>query len=424
MSVARGPGAWARIFVPFALGYYLSYLLRTVNAVISPSLTQELGLSAADLGLLTSMYFLAFGLAQIPVGIALDRFGPRRVEGTLLLMTAAGAVCFALGDSLLQLGIARAMIGLGVSSCLMAALTGFALWYPRERQSSMTGFIMSAGALGALTASVPVEAALPVLGWRGVFWIISGVALAVSMMIFRSLPDEVDSRPHETPAEALAVVAGIFLSPAFLRYAGSSMFFVGGFMALQSLWAVPWLMNVNGLDIAHAAQTLVLLNLGMLGGQFSIGVLGTLLARRGLKPLNLMQWGYGCVLVVQAAILFNIGPVPLLWLLFGFLSAVNSQTYLATSANFSRTIFGRVSTATNLMAFAGAFAVQWGLGLALDFLRGAGLEMKAALELGFAGLIVLQLLAFVPLLPGLRLPFRRRVPTTTPTESCSRPDGR
>lgn len=424
MHSALGPGAWARIFLPFALGYYLSYLLRTVNAVISPELTRDLGLSAADLGLLTSTYFLAFGLAQIPVGIALDRFGPRRVEGSLLLITAVGAAAFAHGDSLVELGIGRALIGLGVSACLMAALTGFAMWYPRDRQSSMTGFIMSAGALGALTASVPLEAILPVLGWRGVFWFISAVALAVSIMIFRSLPDDNEPHSRESLGEALAVVAGIFLSPEFLRFAASSMFFVGGFMALQSLWAVPWLMNVNQLDIAHAAQTLVVLNLGMLAGQFSIGMLGTRLSRRGVKPVSLLQGGYGCLLVVQAAILFDIGPLPLLWFLLGFLSAVNSQTYLATSVHFSRALFGRVSTATNLMAFAGAFAVQWGMGLALDFLQAGGQTMKDALEFAYAGLIALQLVAFLPLLPGFRLPFRRHGQKPKPTGSCSRPDGR
>src|SRR5690606_33013553 len=120
-----------------------------------------LSLSAADLGLLTSAYFLTFGFAQIPLGIALDRFGPRRVEGGLLLLAALGAATFALGDSLVHLGLARGLIGLGVSACLMAGLKGFAMWYPPERQSSMTGYIMAAGALGALTASAPVEAFLP-----------------------------------------------------------------------------------------------------------------------------------------------------------------------------------------------------------------------------------------------------------------------
>lgn len=159
-----------RVFLPFAAGYYLSYLMRTVNAVISPDLTRELGLGAADLGLLTSTYFFAFALAQIPVGIALDRYGPRRVEALLLLLTGLGAALFALGDSLPVLAGARGLIGFGVSACLMAGLKGFTLWFPRERLASMTGYVMSSGALGAVTASAPLEAALPFIGWRGAFW--------------------------------------------------------------------------------------------------------------------------------------------------------------------------------------------------------------------------------------------------------------
>ena len=173
-SSAPSPAFLAgRIFLPFALGYYLSYLLRTVNAVISPDLTGELGLSAADLGLLTSTYFFAFGLAQIPVGIALDRFGPRRVEAGLLLITGLGAVLFATGDGLPTLASGRGLIGLGVSACLMGGLKGFTLWFPREKLASMTGYIMSFGALGAVTASAPLEAMLPFIGWRGAFWAVA-----------------------------------------------------------------------------------------------------------------------------------------------------------------------------------------------------------------------------------------------------------
>jgi len=289
-----------RIFVPFALGYYLSYLLRTVNAVISPAITGELGLTAAQLGLLTSMYFLAFGLAQIPVGIALDRYGPRRVESALLLLTGLGAVLFALGDSIAGLGLARALIGLGVSACLMGALKGFALWYPPERQSSMTGFVMACGAMGALTASAPLEAAMPLLGWRGVFWGIAAVALATSIILWRSLPREAPAAGQGSLGAVLKSVGSIFVAPAFLRFAGSSLFFVGGFMALQSLWAVPWLMHVEGLELADAARTLLLLNLGMLAGQLSIGVFGVRLARRGVQPLRMLHVGYGGLLLVQA----------------------------------------------------------------------------------------------------------------------------
>ncbi len=404
MHSSEAPGRWGRIFLPFALGYYLSYLLRTVNAVISPALTAELDLSAAHLGLLTSTYFLAFGLAQIPVGMALDRFGPRRVEALLLLLTAIGAVMFALGDGLQALGFGRALIGLGVSACLMAALKGFALWYPRERQSSMTGFIMAAGALGALTASTPLEAALPVLGWRGAFWLIAGVALLAAFSIYRSLPETPGDPPRGTLREALRVVGGIYASPVFLRYAASSATFVGGFMALQSLWAVPWLMNVNGFDLPQAAGMLVVLNLGTLVGQLSIGMLGVRLARRGVEPVSLLRGGYVCLILIQLSILFALGPVMVVWFLFGLFSAVNSQSYLAASRAFSPALFGRVSTALNLMAFAGAFAVQWGLGHALDALRAHGHDMVGALQYAFGGLILLQVAGLLPLL------WRRRDP--------------
>ena len=393
------PGAWIRIFLPFALGYYLSYLLRTVNAVISPALTNELGLSAAQLGLLTSMYFLAFGLAQIPVGIALDRFGPRRVESALLWVTALGSVLFALGDSMASLGLARALIGLGVSACLMGALKGLALWYPPERQSSMTGFIMASGAMGALTASAPLELMMPLVDWRGVFWGIAVVAVLAALTLARSLPREEATGGQGDMREVLRSVGAIFMAPAFLRFAGSSLFFVGGFMALQSLWAVPWLMEVEGLDLAATARMLLLLNLGMLLGQLSIGVFGVRLVRRGVEPLRLLHVGYAGLLLVQAAIVFGVGPVAVKWFLLGALSAVNSQAYLASASHFPREMFGRISTSINLMAFAGAFLVQWGIGLVLDVLRANDWTLPAALRFAFASLLLLQLISFIPLLP-------------------------
>lgn len=397
MPIHARTSHWLVIFLPFALGYYLSYLLRTVNAVISPDLTADLGLSAADLGLLTSTYFLTFGVAQIPLGIALDRFGPKRVLGTLLLIASAGSIAFALGESREQLTLARGLIGLGVSACLMAGLKGFALWYPAERQSSMTGFIMAAGALGALTASTPMEAILPFLGWRGVFWFIAGLSFLLSILVFSALPGDAANSSNETLKENLKSVGKIFISPAFLRFAGSAMFFTGGFMAMQSLWAVPWLMNVNELSLSQAAQYLLTLNVGMLAGQLSIGFFGKRLYQSGVTPLGLIQAGYGIMLVIQALILTQTGPALMLWFLLGITSSVNAQTYVATANQFPKSAFGRVSTAINLMAFTGAFMVQWGLGIALDALALNQFTTAASLKMAFLGLIIIQAMCYLPL---------------------------
>lgn len=397
-SSASRATLWLRVFLPFACGYYLSYLLRTVNAVISPELTAALHLSAADLGLLTSTYFLTFAVAQIPLGIALDRYGPRRVEAALMLVTAAGCGLFALGHNLAGLAAARGLVGVGVSACLMAGLKGFALWFPRERQASMTGFIMAFGALGAVTASAPLEAALPFLGWRGAFWVLAALAVAIAAGIFFVMPEAPRGAHHGDLSHALEGVVKVFSAAPFWRYAAQAAFFTGGFMAVQGLWAVPWLMQVNGYSRGGAAAHLVALNLGMLGGQFAIGALATRLASRGLTPPRMMGMGLALVMAIEALIILRLGPTLPLWLAYGFCAATSAQVYGVVTGQFSLTLSGRVSTAVNLMVFAGAFGVQWGLGGLIDGLGAAGLGPAAALTASFALLLGLQAASLVAVL--------------------------
>ena len=266
LSPPRAP--WARLFLPFAAGYYLSYLLRTVNAVISPDLTRELGLTAADLGLLTGAYFFAFAAAQIPVGIALDRYGPRRVEAALLTVAAAGALLFALGDSLTQLALARGLIGLGVSACLMAGLKAFSQWYPPQQYAAMTAQIMAAGALGAISASLPLELALPMVGWRGVFLVVTIACVAVLLLIALLVPDR-PPQNAEVRGGALAGVRQIFAAPVFWRFAPQAALFGGGLMAMQSLWSIPFLINVAGHSRGVAGVYLLAVDLGLLAGQMA-----------------------------------------------------------------------------------------------------------------------------------------------------------
>ncbi|NIO43073.1 MAG: MFS transporter, partial [Burkholderiales bacterium] len=157
------------VFLPFSAGYFLSYLYRSVNAVISTDLIDEFGLSASALGLLTSAYFLGFASLQIPVGLMLDRIGPRRTNAFLLLLAGSGAVVFSMSNGLAGLLLGRTLIGFGVAACLMSSIKAFTVWFPLERLPAMTGRMMFVGGLGAISATAPVEAALHVTDWRGLF---------------------------------------------------------------------------------------------------------------------------------------------------------------------------------------------------------------------------------------------------------------
>ena len=179
-----------RVFIPFALGYFLSYLYRVVNAVLAPDLAAELGVGPSELGLLTAAYFITFAAFQLPLGILLDRFGSRKIESLLLIFAAAGAFVFSKAESVTGLVIGRALIGFGVSACLMAAFKAFVLWFRREQLPLINGIQMASGGFGALTATAPVEAALGITDLRGIFFILSILTLAVAATVFFVVPEK------------------------------------------------------------------------------------------------------------------------------------------------------------------------------------------------------------------------------------------
>ncbi len=385
---------WLRIFLPFAAGYYFSYFLRNVNAVIAPELTRELGVSAADLGLLTSAYLLAFGAVQLPLGLALDRYGARRVEAALLLIAAAGCALFAAGSSLTELAFARALIGLGVSACLMASFKAFSQWFGLERQASLNAAIMAAGGLGALTASTPLSWAIPQLGWRTVFVALAVAGVAAAAGIF-STPEKPGHAHSEPLSSQLAGLGAVLASRAFWRYAPQSTLIIGGFLALQGLWAVPWLMNFAGLPREAAAHHLLLMGGGMLVGFLGIAFGVAPLARRGLQPLRLLQGGMGIGLLATLLIVLGTAPGEPLWFIFGLVFSVGNLAYALLQAHFSPALAGRVNTALNLMVFVGAFAIQWGFGAMVDLLQAAGHTMRAAYQMSFGGLLAVQVASWL-----------------------------
>lgn len=359
------PVVYLRIFLPFALGYFLSYLYRTVNAVLAPDLVRDLGLDPAGLGLLTASYFLAFAVFQLPLGMLLDRYGPRRVEAALLVFAAIGAFVFARAETMAGLMIGRALIGLGVSACLMAAFKAFTQWFPRETLPFTNGIQMVSGGLGALVATTPVELALRSTDWRGVFLLLAGVTLAAAIGIFAIVPEKTAGNAgRETLRQQLAGIGEVFSSRAFWRITPWAVAGQSVYLSLIGLWAGPWLRDVAGCGRVAVANTLLGIALAMIAGYFALGTLAARLGRRGVPTARVAAGGMSLFLGVQLLLLLQ--PVTLavpLWLLFGFFGTACILPYAVLSQQFPANLTGRVNTGLNLLVFLAAFAAQWGVGM-------------------------------------------------------------
>lgn len=378
-----------RLFLPFAAGYFLSYLLRNVNAVIAPELTRELGLSAADLGLLTSAYLLTFSAFQLPLGILLDRYGPRRVETVLLLIAAVGSAGFALGTSLAELTLARAAIGLGVCACLMAAFKAFTIWYPIERLPSLNAAVMVAGGLGALAATTPLAWVAPLLGRQNLFLVLAALAALAALGIY-STPEKPASSAGGTLRQQLRELGRVLSSREFWRYAPMTSTGLGGFVALQGLWAVPWLMQVGGHSRDVAAFHLLLTTLAMVSGFLLTAVCIGPLRQRGLSPGRVMTLSNIVGLITMIALWWDLGSTHALWFVLGIVFAVGNLAYADITSRFAPTLAGRVNAALNLATFVGAFSIQWGYGVMLEVFGAAGWSAIDSHRAAFGTLLALQ----------------------------------
>ncbi|NQV98454.1 MAG: MFS transporter [Rhodospirillales bacterium] len=386
----------ARVFLPFALGYFLSYLVRVVNAVIGPDLVAELQFDAAELGLLTSAYFLAFALFQVPLGILLDRYGPRRTESVLLIIAAAGAFAFASATSLSGLLVGRALIGLGVSSCLMAALKAYGMWFEKDRLPMINGFHMAAGGMGALVGTIPVEHALQVTDWRGVMMIISAIALTAALTIFFVVPNRGSSETSsDTLRSQIAALSQIYKSPAFWRIVPLCVTTQCSFLAIQTLWSGPWLSDVAGLSRDTTADYLFWVACAMVSGFIGLGYMAAWVNRWGISTLNFGILAMALFIVVQVAMVFQwIEFTLIIWLLFGFFGTAGIIPFAVLPHLFPAGLAGRVITSVNLLIFLAAFAAQWGIGAIINLwpLTAAGGYAPEGFQASFAVILGLQVL--------------------------------
>ena len=392
---------------PFSLGYFLSYLLRGANAIIEQDLVTDIGLSPAELGLVTAAYLGAFAVFQLPLGILLDKYGPRRVQTALLSVAAAGTLLFSISESAETLTVARAMIGLGFAGGLMASFKAVVIWIPEQRRALANALVMSSGAMGLLLATQPLEIVTQIYGWRNVFVALATVILFVALLILIVVPERISSAPVQNFIDQFRGVGAIFADRRYWAITPLLATTAGSHIAIQTLWAGPWLRDVGGLERSAVAEHLLIMAMAFFVGILLTGVVADWFVRRGVKLLNVMIFFMLLYLSSQVGIVLGINNefmLPL-WFVFGMLGQVAILAYPWLATQFGAAQSGRAHTAANLAIFGAAFGLQYVMGAIIELFPAAttGGYPPHSYQVAFGVTLLLQLLALAWYFLNLRL---------------------
>lgn len=399
-----GVAVFFYVFLPFALGHFLSTLLRNVNAVLAPSLVGSMQLSPGELGLLTSAFFFMFALVQLPVGIALDRYGPRRVQLVMLLYAALGTLAFARGDTFIELVAARALIGFGLGGCFMAAMKAISTWIPPARLPSVNGYLIAVGGLGAAAATTPVRLALQYTDWRGLFITLAALIASCAVLIWLAAP-RAEVRPGARPATVKSILE-VYRHPEFRKTTALLLVPHMVFFGIQGLWIGRWLSDVARFPDAAVAYLLYMGMAAVIFGSIAVGMVTEWAGKRGMQPLDVAAIGVALFVLVQLAVVCNYKPgLQLLSVLFMLVGTITGMEYAIVAQSMPRELTGRAATCLNLLIFIGAFLVQAGFGQLVGMWKPdfANHYPAMAYQVAFGVLVLIQL-------PGLVHYFLRRRP--------------
>ncbi len=376
------------VFLAFAAAYFCSALVRSITATLSPVLTQDFSLQARDLGLLGGGYFLGFAAMQLPLGTWLDRYGPKRVISCFLSLAVLGCLAFSVASGFAWLMGSRVLIGMGVSACLMAPLTGYRRWFDAPTLLRANSWMLMTGSLGMLASTLPVQWLMPLTGWRPLFWILAAlillamVAIAFVVPTWKVSPLRAGSAgvfgPSAAGADSYALV---WRNRYFQKMSPLAFFNYGGLVAVQTLWAGPWMVMVAGYTPLESATGLFYINACMFVTFWGWGMLNPWLAQRGWSASRLIGWGVPVSLLVLAVnIALGASTGWLGWALYCISSSVMGLAQPAVGMAFGASLAGRALSGYNLVIFSGVFVVQWGIGLLVDAFATLGLAQVASFQ--------------------------------------------
>ena len=381
------------VFLAFAAAYTISALVRAIIATLSPVLSQEFSLQSRDLGLLAGGYFLGFAATQLPLGTWLDRHGPKRVIMCFLAVAVGGCLAFSVATSFAGLLLGRVLIGMGVSACLMAPLSGFRRWLDAPSLLRANSWMLMCGSLGMLASTLPVQWLLPLVGWRALFWVLAGLVLVAMAVIALVVP--VWTKDAAAKTDTPDGYAEVWKNRYFQKMSPLAFFNYGGFVAVQTLWAGPWMVKVAGYTPLEAAAGLFYLNAAMLLTFWGWGLVNPRLARAGWHTDRLITWGVPVSLIALAANIWGGTSTGWLgWTVFCMASTVISLSQPAVGMAFKPALVGRALSAFNLVIFSGVFIVQWGIGLLVDAFAALGLARVASFQASFGVYLCCSIAAY------------------------------
>ena len=385
------------VFFVFAFGYFLSCLLRAITATLSPVLTLEFELMAADLGLLAGGYFLGFASMQIPLGYLLDKFGPKKIVSSFLLIAFIGTLSFALAQSFSGLLISRILIGVGVSACLMAPLTGYRIWFAENQQQRANSWMLMIASLGFLSSTLPVQLLLPSLGWRWLFGGIAGLILISIFLMLAFIPkwDHQKNESLENPVRQ-GSLSDVWKNKFFISVIPMGLFNYGGLMAIQTLWAGPWMIRVAGYTPLESATGLFWINITMLVSFFLWGYFLPRITNLGFSALKILKLGLPVSFLVMLTIIILGSKAGAFYITLFILSSIFlSVTQPAVGLSFQSHLAGKALTSFNLLIFLGTFIMQWVMGLVIDLVKNSGYTEIIGFKAAFSFFLFLSLISYI-----------------------------
>lgn len=396
------------VFIPFMSAYLLSELYRNINSVVGPILRVELEIGAAELGFLTSVFLAAIAGSQIFVGILLDRYGPRKVVASLMVIAAGGAVLFA-SSNFAELVVGRFLIGLGMAACWTGAYKANAMWFPPERLALANAGTLGLAGLGALAATLPTELILAHLHWQTVFMGLAAAALVLAASIWMLVPDHESERTitKATPMGEIRGLGEVLRNSVFWKVGPISFLCQGVWLAYQGLWSGVWMREVDGLAAVPTASNLMALATAIVVGQLVFGLIADQLSRRGISLWTTMSVTTTLFVGVQAVILVTPGSFAgPLWSAYGLFTAGPIFAYALISLAVPPHLSGRAISLLNLFSVLSGFILQYTVGIIIELWppNPDGLYPVVAHQTALGILLFMQVAALLWML----LPYRER----------------